>query len=297
MALMALLCIILIIGVLTTLTDLKNKKIYNNHLAIGAILGLIAITYLAVFKHENILFHITNGLVAFLIGALLHRSALWRGGDAKLFTLYAFLMPTPTYNYTLFPSVVSLFGCSFIAGTIILLPVFIKDIITHHNAIANDLLLPAKRRAIFDATGALIMSSWILFPLYYLAEVKDPFIMLTISYLFFNWGYSIKKEIKGDSIIKFLKKRILRLSIFFTFGLFMRLWLSPNSLSFLALTKYTIMIILFTTLSICIHTTFNHFKDYQERVSFAPLLFIGCLLSYTPLLTKLTHILLQWNAY
>src|SRR5208283_4575116 len=117
MALMLILSVILIIGVLTTFTDLKNKKIYNQHLALGTVLGIIAIVYAAVFNHEHAIFHITNGLVAFLIGVILHRSALWRGGDAKLFTLYAFLMPTPIYNHIPFSSMISLFACSFIAGT------------------------------------------------------------------------------------------------------------------------------------------------------------------------------------
>ena len=128
---------ILITGILTTFTDLKSKKIYNDHLVIGAVLGLIATACAAVFWHEHVLFHIVNGLVAFLIGALLHQSALWRGGDAKLFTLYAFLMPAPVYNILFFPNVVSLFACSFFAGTVILLPVFIKDIFIHHKTIIN----------------------------------------------------------------------------------------------------------------------------------------------------------------
>ena len=84
---------ILIIGLLTTFTDLKNKKIYNQHLGLGAIVGLIAIAYAAVLTHEHVFFHFVNGLVSFLIGLILHRSSVWRGGDAKLFTLYAFLMP------------------------------------------------------------------------------------------------------------------------------------------------------------------------------------------------------------
>ena len=70
----------------------------------------------------------------------------------------------------------------------------------------------------------------------------------------------------------------------------MRLWLSPNSLSFQALLRYIMVIMLSTTLSTCIHTTFNHFKDYHERVPFAPLLFLGCIL-------RLYHFLNKTNAH
>ncbi len=284
---MVFLSIILAIGVLTTFTDLKNKKIYNQHLGLGAVLCLIATVYAAVFRHEHVLFHIVNGLIAFLIGFLLHRSALWRGGDAKLFTLYAFLMPTPVYSHILFPSVINLFACSFIAGMIILIPVFIKDIIINHNTIANDLFLPAKRQALFNGVMTIIFSSWILFPFYYLARIINPVIILTITYLIFNWGYFVKKEVKKHYIIESFKKNFIVLPVGIVFGFLMRLWLFPNSLSYPALSRYIIIITLSAIISTCIRTTFDHFKDYHERVPFAPLLFIGCVLSYTHFLTGL----------
>jgi Flp pilus assembly protein protease CpaA len=292
--------IILIIGALTTFTDLKNKKIYNYHLILGAALGIMATAYTAVFKHEHVFFHIVNGLVAFLIGFLLHRSSLWRGGDAKLFALYAFLMPAPVYSHIFFPSVVNLFACSFIAGTIILLPVFIKDIIINHKIIVNDLLLPAKREALLLGFMRVIYYSWILFPFYYLARITNPVIILTIIYLFFSWRYTkdfvhIEEEAGKDYILDFLKRFFIPLSLGFIAGFLMRFLLSPSSLSCPALTRYIVMMTLSTTLSICIHTTFNHFKDYHERVPFAPLLFMGCILSYTPFLTGLIQQVTRWN--
>jgi Flp pilus assembly protein protease CpaA len=292
---MLFLWLILTIGVLTTFTDLKSKKIYNQHLALGAILGLSAITYAAVFKHEHVLFHIINGLVAFGVGFLLHRSAVWRGGDAKLFTLYAFLMPPPAYSRLLCPGVISLFACSFIAGTAILFPIFIKDIIINHKKILTDLFSPAKRKALFIGNFTVICSSWTLFPFYYLARMTNPVIILTISYLFFNWKYRLHNVVKKNYIIEFFNKNYISVSIAIIFGFLMRLWLFPNSLSYPALTRFIIMITLSTAISTCIHTTFNHFKDYEERVPFAPLLFMGCLLSYTPFLTGLMQMVTRWN--
>jgi Flp pilus assembly protein protease CpaA len=287
--------IILVIGILTTFTDLKSKKIYNQHLIIGAILGLIATAYTVIFSHEPVLFHIVNGLVAFLIGLLLHKSTIWRGGDAKLFALYAFLMPVPTYNHILFPGIISLFANSFISGMIILLPIYVKDIIINHKVIVNDLLLPLKRQALFYAIGTTIYISWTLYPVYYLARTTNPVIILTVLYLIFNWGYTVEKEVQKHYIIEFFKKKVILLSVGIAFGLIMRLWLSPNSLSYPAFTRFIIMITLSSVLSTCIHTTFNHFKDYQERVPFAPLLLMGCILSYTPFLTTLMHMVVQWN--
>ena len=288
--------LILTIGVLTTFTDLKSKKIYNQHLSIGAVVGIIAMAYAAFFGHKNILSHITSGLVAFLIGTLLHRSALWKGGDAKLFTLYAFLMPpTAAFNDIPFPSAINLFACSFIAGMAILLPAFIKDILINHSVIINDLFLPARRQALFLAIGTVIFNSWILFSFYYLARTTNPVIILTINYFSFIWGYDVKKEAKKHFISDFLKKNSISLLLGISFGLLMRLWFSPNSLSYPALTRYIFMTTLSVILSTCIHTTFNHFRNYHERVPFAPLLFMGCMLSYTPFLATLMHIVTQWN--
>jgi Flp pilus assembly protein protease CpaA len=287
--------IILITGLLTSFTDLKSKKIYNQHLIIGAVLGLIATAYTAIFYHENVLFHIINGLVAFLIGFLLHRFSLWRGGDAKLFALYAFLMPPPTNNHLFFPGVISLFACSFIIGMLILFPVFIKDIIINHKAIQKDLFLPIKRQALFKAVAKMIGFSWVLLPLYHLARITNPVIILTTTYLFFSLGYDTNKDLKKNYVSEFFRKDLISLSIVFSIGILVRLWAYPNSLSFLGLLKFIVIITLSAMISTCIHTTFDHFKNYHDRVPFAPLLLSGCVLSYTSFLTEIIHLVARWN--
>ena len=287
--------IILIIGILTTFTDLKSKKIYNLHLIIGALLGLIAVAYSSQFKHENILFHITNGSVASLIGFLLYRSDLWRGGDAKLFSFYAFVMPIPTYNHIILPCIVSLFSCSFIAGAIILSPAFIKDIIINHKTILSDLLSPLNGQAIFDGVMRTVFFSWVCLPLFDLAGITNPIVILTSMFLFFSWRYGNKRKIDKHHIINFFKNGLPAVFILLILGFLTHLWASPKSLSFSALTKFILMVALSSSLSICIQTSFNHFKNYHERVPFAPLLFIGCILSYTPFLTTLIPLLTQWR--
>jgi len=289
--------LILLIGTLTSFTDLKNKKIYNNHLIITAVLGLIATAYAALFNHEHILYHTINVLVAFPIGWIMYRSGLWKGGDAKLFTLYAYLMPPPSYSLLFFPGVINLFACSFIAGTLILMPFFIKDILINYKSIASDFLLPPKNKALFRGIMRIFCCSWISFPFYYFARISNSIIILAITYLFFIWGYGSVGKIKKHYMRKQFNIILLTiiLAIGMLWGFFMRLWLFPNSLSFPALTHYFLMLTLFTTISIFIHTTFNHFKDYKERIPFAPLFFIGCLLSYTPFLTKLMPLLARWN--
>jgi len=276
--------VILLIGALTTFTDLKSKKISNLHLAAGAILGLAVTAYAAVFGHEPFLFHLINGLVAFLAGFLLYRFELWRGGDAKLFTLYAFLMPAAGYAAHIrlpFANVVSLFACSFIAGTAVLSPSFVKDFIIHRQALVNKLLEPAKRQALFKGIVRIVFFSWVLFPVYYLLQMSNTLIILIFMGFFFSEGI---KRVKKNYIRDFFKETFLLLLAGFVFGLLFRLWFSPGSLSYPALTQYILRIVLSALFSTCMYTIFSHFKDYRQRVPFAPLLFTGCMLTYTPFL-------------
>jgi Flp pilus assembly protein protease CpaA len=288
---MLFLSVLLFVGALTTFTDLTRKKISNLHLGIGAVLGLLVTAHAAVIRHEPVLFHFINGLVAFLIGFLLYRFELWRGGDAKLFALYAFLMPVSGYaTYILppFSNVASLFACSFIAGMAILFPFFVKDFIIHRHAIVNKLMAPDRRQALFRGIVRIVFFSWVLFPFYFLLQISNTAVIFTFMAFFFSERI---KEAKKSYIKDFFRETFLLLFIGFMFGFLIRLWLSPHSLSCPALTQYFLRVILSAVFSTCIYTTFSHFKDYHERVPFAPMLLLGCILSYTPFLTWAIHLL------
>ena len=272
--------IILLTGALTVSTDLMKKKIYNNHLVIGAVLCLAGIIYASVWERENILFHIVNGLIALVIGLCLYRFDLWRGGDAKLFTLYAFLMPPLQREHTLLSGSVNLFACSFITGAIILTPIFIKDIILNYNVMVNHLLPAKKRKDLFNSIRITIFFSWIIFPVYYFARVMHlPLISLVVTYLIFYLAYHYLRKIIWPFYIVFLSSGVI-------FGLLMRLWLAPESLSWGALAYSVVKIGLFSTFSAGLYTALNLLKEYHDRVPFAPLLFIGCVLSYTSFLAR-----------
>ena len=274
---MLFLILILSIGALTTFSDLKSKKIHNWHLGLGALLGLAAIIYTAVWTHENVLFHFINGLIAFVAGTYFYRSGVWRGGDAKLFMLYAFLMPALERDHILFSGTVNLFACSFIAGMIILIPLFIKDIISNYNAVIKKLLSQEKSKDLFRAIGITIFSSWIIFPVYSFVRINHiPAISLAFTYLIFNLALHFIKKIKINYIIGVSGS---------IFGFLMRLWLSPHSLSWPTLSYSIFKIGLFSALSAGIYASLDLLKEYHDRVPFAPLLFIGCVLSYTPFLT------------
>jgi len=292
---MFLLPVILAIGLSTSIIDLKTKKIYNRHLIIGAAAGLIALGHDALLGHEPVLFHLLNGLAAFIVGFVLHRTVLWRGGDAKLFTLYAFLMPLPVYHPLAFPCVISLFACSFIAGMILLIPVFIRDVIINRQVIAHDLSSPSTLEALLRGTTRLIMVSWIMFPFYYLAIITNPILILLIMYLSFSWRITKDKNVGRHYVAEFLQRNRILLPACLLLGLLMRMLLSPASLLPMGLIRFGLISLGSVLISLCIQTTFNHFKNYHERVPFAPILLMGFILSYTPFLVVLRGLLGRWN--
>lgn len=280
--------VILITGVVTTFTDLRTKKIYNYHLLVSAILGLIGMAY-TIFNNGDILFQVTNGIFAFIVGYILHHFELWRGGDAKLFTLYAFLMPSQTIIQPIFGNTISLFVCSFIAGMTILMPVFVRDIIRHRKAFAEELASPSKRQAVFNGIERTITFFWVFSPLLQYFNFSNPIINLTMMFLVFTAKFKLKNA-RQDFLVYFIKRNSLRILVLLTLGILLRLWLTPNSLNPNELLNYLFWTVISTPIYFGIYSALSFFKNYQDRVPFSPLLFVGCLLSYTSFFRWLIHL-------
>lgn len=275
--------IILLIGILTINSDLQSQRIYNNHLIIGGILGTLALVYTALCLNENIALHILNALIAFIIGFLLHRFNLWKGGDAKLFTLYALLMPTLNQDYPSNSSVINLFVCSFIAGTLILIPLLIIDTLVHYKTVIQDLMSSEKRKGTVISFKITIFCMWVIFPFYSLIKATHlPNFSLMLTFITFNLAHRfLRKNIKISNVIALGG---------FLFGLLLRLWINPHSLAWPILINSIFKIGLLSMLSACIFTTLHHLSKYKDRIPFAPLLLTGCVLSYTPFLTWIMHL-------
>jgi prepilin signal peptidase PulO-like enzyme (type II secretory pathway) len=186
---------------------------------------------------------------------------------------------------------VALFANSFIIGTIILLPGFLRDIIVHRKTIIKELFSPAKLQALINGVGCAVCYSWIFFPFFYVLNLSSPIIISSFIFFIISSRYKIKKEEENKQFFKNLIKNVYLEAIGgFLIGYLSRLILAPNSLSFSALKQYFTLVTLSSMASLIIYSIFNHFKDYKERIPFAPLLFIGCLLSYTPFSTWITHL-------
>lgn len=281
---MLLLVVIMITGAFTIFTDLKSKKIYNNHLIFASLLGLAAIIFTVIIDKENVTLHFINCLIASIIGFLLYRFELWRGGDAKLYALYAFLMPPFDTGNTILSTSFSLFACAFIAGMMIFLPPFIKDFTANKNGEFDWVNLKPP----LESVALTILFSWILFPVYFFMNkyfagiIHTTILFQIVTYVIYVTTRRLLKDI--------VRLNYATVGIGIAFGILMRIWLNPHSLSWPELPVSILRIALFAALSALIFVTQLEFKTYQDRVPFAPLLFIGCLLSYTPFLGWIKHL-------
>ena len=274
---------IFLIGVVTTFTDLRTKKIHNLHLTIFTTLAAILIIYMSIIKNENLLTHLTDGWLASLIGWLLYRFNLWRGGDAKLFALYALLMPPIENNNVLFSNAMNLFFCSFIFGATLLLPFLIGDTVLNFKSIAVNLFAPKNINKSLRTLEITILSSWVLFPLiYFINRNNNAFIAIIITYIIFVFASRVPRT---------LQRNLFIMSGMFIIAFLLRIWLIPSSLTWQAIAHSIFNILIYSSLSACFYTILQHFKKRHERIPFAPLLFIGCILSYTPFLNTVAHIL------
>lgn len=128
-----------IVGIISSYTDIKYGKIYNRLILWALIygLGLICILFiynaLFLYQFENLVYLslvLLNALLSLITSYVLWHNRLWSAGDAKLFTIYALLLPLSFYdNYYInyFPSFNLLINL-FIPVLIILSFFTIKDL-------------------------------------------------------------------------------------------------------------------------------------------------------------------------
>lgn len=148
-----------IIGGICSYTDIKYGKIKNRWIARGLIWGVILYFSLGFYSYfylhqlENIhrLIEMTiNGSIALTVGYFIWRFKLWTAGDAKLFALFAFLIPLEFYSKTYFP-----YFPSFALLINIFIPLFlilgIKTLIFHFKEGGKKIEEIKKRKKVFTS--------------------------------------------------------------------------------------------------------------------------------------------------
>lgn len=267
-----------VVGGITVYTDLKERRICNIHLAWGFLAGSLVVLYATVIRGENMNGHFINGIAGALIGHLFYYYKQWRGGDAKLFMLFSFLMPLTGYESKYYLTSVVLFSSTFIAGSIVVFPLLLRDGVLHWRDIFKQEhprwdSLPELFQAIFGS----FLFSWLLFPVYFLLRIPD-YSKVTFLLVFFGW------QVFREQGITDTRFRLQMVMIFFV-GLVARLALAPQMLSVEMLKNYLERIVVWGIVFVFMNIMVKNLESSKDRPPFAFFLVVGFVLSYTPFLS------------
>lgn len=265
--------IVIILGFCTSYTDIKYKKIKNAYLFWALVVAVLTYAYMIISKDANIKTgFIINCIIGFAIGFLLYLLNLWSAGDAKLFFVYCLLIPTSRYsNIFLFPSL-AVFANIFVVSTIILSILAFKNILVDKKAFLNKLLCKGTFFKLGVAFLTIFSFAWLVsFVSRPLIGHFNPFLGILILYLVYMLiYYAIRKSRKsylffliliGATIIRFL--------------------ILPEDFYFKSLVSYFQKTALYTAVFYLINLIFDLNEDKKETIPFAPLMFIGVLLTNT----------------
>lgn len=90
----------MILGGYCSYTDIRYKKIFNKTIFLGVVYVFLLYSFLFfILNEKNYISELfLNGVKVFFAGYLLWYLRFWSAGDAKLFTLYSFLLPLDFYS-------------------------------------------------------------------------------------------------------------------------------------------------------------------------------------------------------
>jgi Flp pilus assembly protein protease CpaA len=98
---------IIALGIVTSYEDIKEGKIRNRYILAAFGIGLL--TYLILISSgmtdwNHLLINLVFCIFALIVGFLIWHLDWWRAGDAKLFSIFAFLLPATAYARTTTPA-------------------------------------------------------------------------------------------------------------------------------------------------------------------------------------------------
>jgi len=277
--------IIIALGLFTSYTDIKFRKIRNKHLFFATVLGLAAYIYLTA-DQKNALNSdlILNLLVGTGIGLLLYFTDTWGAGDAKLFAVFCLLMPIEKYSHILPYASIALFVNIFVLSTLVFLFLSIVQIINTNTPIFKTLFSADTLQNIGRSFAIIICLNWTFAPILHFL-VPNVTLMLHIITMYFYY----------HMIHKILENRVDHTTFRTEFsilglGLLARLFFQPSDfigINLVTTLKYTIAFtFIFHTMRVILET--NTSNDEKKRnIPFAPLIFLGALLTNTNFLNSI----------
>lgn len=212
------------IGVICAYTDIKYNKILNQWILLGLLIAFFLYLYLWIYKDagQYVVGLIINGVIAFIIGYLLWYFKLWSAGDAKLFTVFALLMPFDFYSKSFiyfFPSfnlMINLFMPLLMVLVILAIISTIKEIFFARKKIINLLKIPNLKQfikltyAIFQMflsyLFAIVLLRIIIFifdNLFQADILLNPFFIFAVLFLSINIFMQQRKKNKFLNLITY----------------------------------------------------------------------------------------------
>ena len=279
--------IIIVLGFFTSYTDITSRKIRNKHLLFAAILGLFVYAYLAIVRDSFLnLDLILNVLLGTGMGLLLYFTNTWGAGDAKLFAVFCLLMPTEKYAHIFpFASIV-IFSNTFLLGILVMLLFSITDFVqgkTQLSTLFKSIFSMSTVDRLLKSLLIVVCLGWIVPPLIsaiFPAISGLPFVII----LYFC--YHIIRKVLGHIITNHYIALLIAI-----FGLLARFYFQhiesfgPNALASIKITLY------YTIIFHCLHTILTSNDEKKNTVPFAPIIFLGTLLTNTNFLNSILHIL------
>lgn len=264
-----------VLGVLTSASDIRYHKIRNQHLIIVFIAAVILYWAAACFLKISISMHLLSAAVGGLTALLFYHSDIWRAGDAKLFFVYAFIMPATGYEKLMQAPCVPLLTLAFLVMLIILLPSIWSAFVTRHKRYIASAFSLVQMLKLSEVVLKTLGISWITQYLLHTANSRiHLYVPPVIHYVIFFIIFKVYRNWNDQ-----------RFALVPWFTLAAGPFLFPQFFTPGNLWQIIARLFIYSVLFGLLFDIINDMRDLHDRVPFAPFLFIACLLSYTPTLT------------
>ena len=213
-----------------------------------------------------------NPLVALILGFTFYKAELWKAGDAKLFFTYSLVLPVNKYSQILPFSCFVLFLNTFLISFLFILPLFFRTIIVNRDKLIKEIV---SRKALIYFGKIFLITwgiSWIIRPLLNFSPLKNN---IFLNFILLYVGYSLIYK----SINKIKHKLIIILV--FIVGFALRYIFIPESFSFIKMLGYLKYLLGYSTTFYILRNIIKTEEREQQRIPFAPFMFLGAILCNT----------------
>lgn len=291
--------ILIMLGLITSFTDLKSGHIRNKHLLLATILGLLFYLYLLITHQYVFTIHFAlNIIIGLSIGMLLYLTDSWGAGDAKLYFVVCLLMPTDKYS-NIFPfASLTVFTNIFVLSTCVLFCLSMYQLIKYKSKTLDTINRviksknPLLKHTIFlkfaqqmaESLMIVVCVGWIVPPI----TIKlFPNATSFVSFMFMYGCYHYIRKF-GTIFLGSFRKGIKFAAMCFLVRLYFQfmdlimiepLYISIKKTLLYALTFYFL------------HSFLALYDEKKGKLRFAPIIFVGALLTNTNFLNFIINFL------